>query len=332
MSGITTLYARDAASDAAKAAAYKATVELWTLYSFGVAVTLLRTHARVRAVGFRNLKADDYLIWVAIDGLSRRYRIPVYIGFALVGGSMIASVLTIFTACRPFNHYWQINPAPENVCQPAISMPIIWVTFAANLATDPYLIFIPIPMLWKSSLKLLKKIAVTIVLSAGVFVLVCATIKSVFLIVDPVSGAQTAEEWGTRETFVAVITTNLPMIFHLFKSWLGAIFGSAFQSTQKIYKTPSGGFRSIGGGDYQSRDRRGPTSSNPVTANMTFNESEERIVDNVHLEGLKAYAGPVGENTSSNGIVVSSQIEVTHEAIRSANSVPMPEQNVHEPW
>lgn len=65
---------------------------------------------------------------------------------------------------------------------------------------------------------------------------------------------------------------------------------------------------------------------------MTFNESEERIVDNVQLEGLKAYAGPVGENTSSNGIVVSSQIEVTHEARRSANSVPMPEQNVHEPW
>jgi hypothetical protein len=30
---------------------------------------------------------------------------------------------------------------------------------------------------------LLKKVAVTIVLSAGVFVLVCATIKSVFLIV-----------------------------------------------------------------------------------------------------------------------------------------------------
>lgn len=65
MSGIVTLAARDAASDAAHAA-YKATVELWTLYSFGVAVTLLRTYARVRAVGWRNLSADDYLIWIAI--------------------------------------------------------------------------------------------------------------------------------------------------------------------------------------------------------------------------------------------------------------------------
>ena len=86
------------------------------------------------------------------------------------------------------------------------------------------------------------------------------------------------------------------MVFSLFKAWLGVLFGSTFQTSQKTYKTPSGGFRSIGGGEYprRSRDRRGPPSSNPVTANMTFNESEERIVDNVQLEGLKAYAGPGG--------------------------------------
>lgn len=69
------------------------------------------------------------------------------------------------------------------MCQPAIAKPVIAVTFAANLLTDPYLIFIPIPMLWKSSLKLIKKIATTIVLGAGIFILVCATLKSVFLLV-----------------------------------------------------------------------------------------------------------------------------------------------------
>lgn len=41
-------------------------VELWTLYAFGVAVTLLRTYARVSAVGYRELRADDYLIWLAL--------------------------------------------------------------------------------------------------------------------------------------------------------------------------------------------------------------------------------------------------------------------------
>lgn len=63
------LHARDAAQDAAQDAAheaYKSTVELWTLYSIGVAVTMLRTYARVRAVGWKHLRWDDYLIWVGI--------------------------------------------------------------------------------------------------------------------------------------------------------------------------------------------------------------------------------------------------------------------------
>lgn len=134
------------------------------------------------------------------DGLGRRYHIPIYVGFGLVIGTFLASIITIFAACRPFHKNWQINPDPGSethlvlsaqrlltmpldVCQPAISTPVIAVTFASNLITDPYLIFIPIPMLWQSSLKPLKKIAATIVLSSGVFILVCATIKSVFLLV-----------------------------------------------------------------------------------------------------------------------------------------------------
>lgn len=61
---------RDAASDAAAAAAIEAfrqlTIEIWTLYAVGVMSTILRTYARIRAVGIRNLRADDYLMWLAI--------------------------------------------------------------------------------------------------------------------------------------------------------------------------------------------------------------------------------------------------------------------------
>lgn len=51
------------------------------------------------------------------------------------------------------------------------------------MSTDIYLILIPIPMLWKSRLKLIKKIAATVVFGAGLFVLVCAILKSVFVLV-----------------------------------------------------------------------------------------------------------------------------------------------------
>ncbi|KXG45470.1 uncharacterized protein PGRI_040190 [Penicillium griseofulvum] len=397
------LEARDAASDA-----YKSTVELWTLYSIAVAVTILRTYARSRSGGLRNLRLDDYLVWAGIllytaqaalahsvgnvshglanngmtatqreallpdnpmyharvigskiqiagwttyvalinalklsmlafyvrlmDGLGRRYQIPIYVGVGFVLASFLASVITIFTACRPFHKNWQINPDPGNVCQPAISKPVIAVTFAANLLTDPYLILIPIPMLWKSSLKPLKKIAATIVLSAGVFILVCATIKSVFLLVEPEDGAQVADEWGTRETFVAVVTTNLPMIFHLFRIWLSKILGSQFQTSQKTHKSPSNGFRSIGGGgDYPSRKGRGDASTDPMTIGMSFTESEERMMEDVKLQNIKAYPAHLSDKTTTGAIVVSNQIDITHET-RPNQHRAQPAENAPPAW
>ncbi|GAQ35537.1 hypothetical protein ASPNIDRAFT_194165 [Aspergillus niger] len=360
--------------DEASKAAYNSNVQLWTLYGIGCVVTLLRTYSQCKDLGWRRLRLDDYLIWVAIvfytaqvalaysvgnaahglannsmteaqraalapdtlisslklsmlvfytrlmDGLGRRYRVPIWIGFALVIGSFIACMITILAACRPFNKNWQIHPDPGNSCQPAISKPVIAATFAANLATDPYLVLIPIPMLWKSSLKLMKKIAVTIVLGAGIFILVCATIKSVFLLVEPNNGASIADEWGTRETFVAVITTNLPMIFHLFRTWLARGFGSAFQSSQRTYQIPSGGFQNTGGGTTRKRGRGGTSSRDPITVGLTFTESEERMMHDIKLQTLEPHEGP-----AAGAIMVSNQIEVTHQTRNShAREPPAP--------
>ncbi|KAK6812489.1 hypothetical protein RU639_011735 [Aspergillus parasiticus] len=369
---------RAAEEEAAQAAFHKSAIESWTLYAVGVAATILRTYARGSAVGLRNLRADDYLIWVGIlfytaqtalaysvgnvahglanngmtdahraglslddpeyrfrvigskiqvagwttysaliwslklsllafyvrltDGLGRRYRVPVYVGFALV----------------------------IDICQAAISKPIVWVSFAANISTDLYLITIPIPVLWSTKLKLGKKIASTIVLSAGVFVLVCATLKSVFVLVDPLHGAELSGAWGTRETFVAVMTTNLPMIFHLFKSWLGRVYGSAFNSNP-TNKYPSD-FQTIGGGggDSRSRNRRKPSSGYPTAGTLTLTESEERMVGDVKMQNLKTYpASPTGTVASS--ILISNRIEVTHEDRSSRNSELDPHR-LHETW
>jgi hypothetical protein len=55
------------AQAAAMAAAFRTfNTELFTLYAFGVLVTVFRTYARVKAVGWRELKADDFLVWLAI--------------------------------------------------------------------------------------------------------------------------------------------------------------------------------------------------------------------------------------------------------------------------
>ncbi|KAH7375416.1 hypothetical protein B0T11DRAFT_293106 [Plectosphaerella cucumerina] len=403
--------AQSKADLAAAAAAFRSfAVELWTLFSVGAAFTVLRTYARIKAVGIKQLRPDDYFVWLGIvffatqaalaynvtamaggianngmtaaeraalsleseehairsdpetqrfgscaqiqvagwtiysaliwslklsvlffylrltEGLSRRYRVRVYVGFVLIIGTFMSSILTIFLGCRPLHKYWQISPDPGNSCQAAVSLPIIWSSFAANVSTDIYLLLIPLPLLWESSLRLVKKIASTIVLGAGIVVLICATLKSVYVLVDPINGAQLAGAWGVREAFTAVITTNLPMIFPLLKTWLQPWLGTMLGSSRKAYRTPSG-FRTIGEGgpSKDGRSRRGPPSANPITANMTFSESEERIVADIKMQKI----GAGFNKLPANGILVSKEMKVTAED-GSMNETPP--QRFGEAW
>lgn len=419
------------------------TIELWTLFSVGCLTTILRTYARIKAVGFMNLRADDFLVWVGLigyasqcslgysignvakgfanngmtpeqraalepsspeyqfrvigsqiqvagwtmystliwslklsmlffymrlmEGLDRRYRMRIYLGFFLVIGTFMTTILTIFLGCRPFNHYWQVSPDPGKQCQPAVSDPIVWSSFAANVTTDLYLIAIPLPLLWGSTLKLVKKLASTIILGAGIFVLVCAILKTVYVLVDPVNGAQLAGQWGTREAFTAVMTTNLPMIFPLLRQWFRPWFPNALRSSKRGYKTPQGGgagLRTIGGrviggsGTHGSSGGAGPNAFsnssrsakdsakfNMGSSNLTFTESEENIVHHIKLQGIKKkpqqqqqqQPPPVVDALDNlvppeRGIVVSNEVEVRSEH-RTSQDKGMPRaQRVHEHW
>ncbi|ATY66095.1 triacylglycerol lipase [Cordyceps militaris] len=348
----------DRAAGAAAAAEVAFITELWTLYAVGLSATMLRTYARVRAVGVRGLRADDYFVWVGIlfytaqsalghevghaangsanngmsetqresldpnsdeymkrvlgskiqvagwstyvclmtslkismlffltrlmFGLGRSFQLRICIGFILVITTFITCLVSIFAFCRPFRNYWAIYPDPGRSCQAAISLPIVWSTFATNVSTDIYLIMIPIPILWQSSLALSKKIASTVVLGAGIFVLVCAVLKSAFILADPINGAQLAGSWGTREAFVAVMTTNLPMIFPLIKRWLRPLLPKQLSASPKVEKSPEG-FRTIGGGGPGAEARRRPASANALTG-LSCSASEELVADETKKE------------------------------------------------
>lgn len=54
-----------AAAKAAANAFSQFVTEDFTLFAVGVAVTITRTFARVKHVGFKGLQGDDYLVWLA---------------------------------------------------------------------------------------------------------------------------------------------------------------------------------------------------------------------------------------------------------------------------
>lgn len=73
------------------------------------------------------------------------------------------------------------------------------------------------------------------------------------LLQDPIHGAQLAGEWGTREAFTSVVTTNLPMIFPLLKPSFKPLFGSALPSNKTNSKHPTG-LRTVGKGGADLQD------------------------------------------------------------------------------
>lgn len=69
-----------------------------------------------------------------------------------------------------------------DVCQPALSNQIVWVYFGFNVVTDMYLLSIPLPMLWKASLRPMKKAGLMVLFGGGIFVITCATLRCVLIV------------------------------------------------------------------------------------------------------------------------------------------------------
>ncbi|OAA65565.1 hypothetical protein SPI_02352 [Niveomyces insectorum RCEF 264] len=240
------------------------------------------------------LKASMCTFYLRLtDGLNYRWRI--YVGFGMIVTTWLAVLLSILLGCRPMSKNWQIYPDPGNFCQPAISRIDIFVTVVLNVVTDVYLLSIPLPMLWKANLPAAKKMGLMVLFSGGLFVTMAGILRCVLIITNPVTGAQQAGSWACRETFVAVVTSNLPMVFPLVRRWGGPFVRSLRDgvSLSRGSRAPGSGIKvgtgrsgqSGGGGagvfvleDKNPRRGMGPRSVNPLP-NMTLSESEERIYD-----------------------------------------------------
>ncbi|KAL3449236.1 hypothetical protein BJX65DRAFT_306293 [Aspergillus insuetus] len=141
----------------------------------------------------------------------------VKIAYVLIGATYIAVICSILFGCHPIQKNWQINPDPGNYCQPAVSKIDVYVTVTLNVATDIYLISIPMPILFKARLPLREKLELLILFSGGVFVMAAGILRCVLIVTAGANGAQQAGSWACRETFVAVIIGNAPMIYPFFR-------------------------------------------------------------------------------------------------------------------
>lgn len=69
-----------------------------------------------------------------------------------------------------------------DLCQPALSKVYILLTVTLNIATDVYLLFIPLPMLWGARIKAVKKIGLIVLFSGAVFVMVAGLLRCILIL------------------------------------------------------------------------------------------------------------------------------------------------------
>ncbi|KAB8227200.1 hypothetical protein BDV23DRAFT_191355 [Aspergillus alliaceus] len=169
----------------------------------------------------------------------------VQVAYILIAATYIAVICSILFGCHPMHKNWQIHPDPGNHCQPAISHIDIYVTVVLNVATDIYLISIPTPILFKARLPWREKLELLVLFSGGIFVMAAGILRCVLILTAGANGAQQAGSWACRETFVAVVIGNAPMIYPLCRriarraGWYISTKGMA--SGQSYPLTDSGG-------------------------------------------------------------------------------------------
>lgn len=72
--------------------------------------------------------------------------LKVKIGFVFVISTFLGTFGTILLKCQPISLNWQIYPNPGNTCQPAVSKVQAYTLITTNLATDVYIMLIPMPV------------------------------------------------------------------------------------------------------------------------------------------------------------------------------------------
>ncbi|KAM3069507.1 hypothetical protein ACMFMG_005615 [Clarireedia jacksonii] len=157
-----------------------------------------------------------------------RMKVHIRIGYLLIAITYVGSMIVIPCQCLPFRKQWQINPNPGNNCLPGYSKVQMQSIIPINAITDIYLLLIPMPMIFWTyrGIPTSKRISLLVLFSAGL-ILIGFAILHALAIVGVEGDTTSSEAWSLRESFVAVLATNLPIILPLIQHWYHVYRGEA---------------------------------------------------------------------------------------------------------
>ncbi|KAL3471449.1 hypothetical protein BJX99DRAFT_24649 [Aspergillus californicus] len=169
------------------------------------------------------MKACMLIIYSRItEGLPQRKWVNYLAIYVAIG--FVVAELSLFLICRPLPNYWAV-PTPNPQCSNYQQYEIIQGCVA--ITADFAMLLIGLPLLMQVRIPLKQKLILIVIFGMGIFVIVAAILTKVYCLV-PSLISYVYMNWYFRETTVAILVTNLPLIWSLLrdvfpalKSWTG---------------------------------------------------------------------------------------------------------------
>ncbi|KAM0228627.1 hypothetical protein ACHAPO_010599 [Fusarium lateritium] len=210
------------------------TVEALSLLGVSIVVILFRTYTRVQQVGFRQLAPDDWLMILVIIPYSIETSMAYLVGNVFRGISNSAMTPEQRADLDPASEEYsmRVGGSKSQVTGWLMYTTVLWVIKAALFATlftdfGKSTLILEIPKA--------KKIGLMILFSGGIFVMVAGILRAVLIIQNPETGALQSASWAVRESFVALVTSNVPITWGWLRQKLSPMFSTWLSTIESKY-------------------------------------------------------------------------------------------------
>ncbi|TGO55879.1 hypothetical protein BCON_0085g00300 [Botryotinia convoluta] len=175
-----------------------------------------------------------------ISAAEKRSLKRITVGYVVLGVTYLSAILVVFCKCMPLKKQWQIYPDPGNSCYSGNSVFQMAFIMSINTVTHMYIMAIPLPtILGTKGMLPYQKLFLLVLYSGGFLVTVFGILRCVSILTT-LGTATSSGQWSLRESFLAVLVTNLPIVAPIIKHFSQQVRG---QSTKISSHTGSSPFR-----------------------------------------------------------------------------------------
>ncbi|KAI9932133.1 hypothetical protein AWENTII_010462 [Aspergillus wentii] len=231
------------------------------------------------------LKACMLVIYARITEGLRQRRWINYVA-VYVGVGFVAVELSLFLICRPLTNYWAV-PTPNYQCSSYQYYEI--VQGCISISADILMLVIAIPLLVQVRVPLKQKLILLVLFGMGIFVIVAAILTKVYCLV-PKLISYIYMNWYFREATVAILVTNLPLVWSLLRDVFPALKSWTGGSRRATDRYRSGPWTSKGGsglrhygpptGDFSMHDYNRSVTVTPhkAVSDLSLQQSHENDI------------------------------------------------------